>query len=57
MSAPNAVSEHNKAMARAEFEIWNSGETERLDALVAPHVVHLWGKETRFGLATVDLLR
>jgi steroid delta-isomerase-like uncharacterized protein len=37
---PDAVSEQYKATARAVFEIWNSGETERLDALVAPHVVH-----------------
>jgi steroid delta-isomerase-like uncharacterized protein len=34
------ASEQNKATARAVFEIWNTGETERLDALVASHVVH-----------------
>jgi predicted ester cyclase len=34
------VSEENKAAARAEFEIWGSGELDRLDDLVAPNVVH-----------------
>jgi steroid delta-isomerase-like uncharacterized protein len=34
------VSEHNKAAARAEFEVWSSGELDRLDELVAPDVVH-----------------
>jgi predicted ester cyclase len=34
------ASEQNKATAQAVFEIWNTGETERLDALVASHVVH-----------------
>jgi uncharacterized protein len=30
----------NKAAARAVFEVWASGALERLDALVAPDVVH-----------------
>jgi steroid delta-isomerase-like uncharacterized protein len=34
------LSEHNKAAARAEFEVWSSGELGRLDELVAPDVVH-----------------
>lgn len=34
------MSERNKAIARAEFEVWSSGEVERLDDLVAPDVVH-----------------
>jgi len=34
------VSEHNKAAARAEFEVWSTGELERLDELVAEDVVH-----------------
>jgi steroid delta-isomerase-like uncharacterized protein len=34
------VSEANKAVARAEFEVWSSGELEKLDLLVAPDVVH-----------------
>jgi steroid delta-isomerase-like uncharacterized protein len=34
------VSEENKAAARAEFEIWGTGELDRLDALVAPDVIH-----------------
>jgi steroid delta-isomerase-like uncharacterized protein len=34
------VSEENKAAARAEFEIWGSGELDKLDDLVAPDVVH-----------------
>jgi steroid delta-isomerase-like uncharacterized protein len=35
-----AVSERNKAATRAEFDVWSSGEIERLDELVAPDVVH-----------------
>jgi steroid delta-isomerase-like uncharacterized protein len=31
---------HNKAAARAVFEVWSTGELDRLDALVAPDVVH-----------------
>ena len=34
------MSELNKAAARTVFEVWSSGELERLDALVAPGVVH-----------------
>ncbi len=32
--------EDNKQAARVVFEIWSSGQLERLDAVVAPHVVH-----------------
>lgn len=34
------MSEENKRTARAIFEIWSTGDVSRLDALVAPHVVH-----------------
>ncbi|HZA89112.1 MAG TPA: ester cyclase [Solirubrobacterales bacterium] len=34
------MSERNKAAARAEFEVWSTGELDRLDELVAPDVVH-----------------
>jgi steroid delta-isomerase-like uncharacterized protein len=34
------MSEHNKAVARAVFEVWSTGEIERLDELVAADVVH-----------------
>jgi predicted ester cyclase len=34
------VSERNKTIARAVFDVWGSGELDRLDALVAAHVVH-----------------
>ena len=34
------MSERRKAIARAEFEVWSSGELEKLDELVAPDVVH-----------------
>lgn len=34
------VSERNKAAARTVFEVWTTGELERLDVLVAPNVVH-----------------
>jgi predicted ester cyclase len=34
------VSERNKATARAVFEVWSTGEIDRLDQLVARHVVH-----------------
>jgi ketosteroid isomerase-like protein len=33
------LSEH-KAAARAVFDVWSTGETERLDGLIAPDVVH-----------------
>ena len=34
------ISENNKAAARAVFDVWSTGEIERLDDLVAPDVVH-----------------
>jgi predicted ester cyclase len=34
------VSADHKAAARAVFDIWSTGELERLDDLVAPEVVH-----------------
>jgi steroid delta-isomerase-like uncharacterized protein len=34
------MSEHNKAAARAVFEVWSTGEIERLDELIAADVVH-----------------
>lgn len=34
------MSERNKAAARTVFEVWTTGELERLDELVAPDVVH-----------------
>jgi predicted ester cyclase len=34
------VSESNKAIARAVFEVWGTGELDRLDDLVAADVVH-----------------
>jgi ketosteroid isomerase-like protein len=34
------MSDRNKAVARAVFEVWGSGELDRLDALVAGDVVH-----------------
>jgi predicted ester cyclase len=32
--------ERNKAAARTVFEVWSTGELHRLDAIVAPHVIH-----------------
>jgi ketosteroid isomerase-like protein len=32
--------EQNKAVARAVFDAWSTGELERLDELVAADVVH-----------------
>jgi predicted ester cyclase len=32
--------ERNKAVARAVFDVWSTGDVERLDGLVASHVVH-----------------
>jgi hypothetical protein len=29
----------HKAAARAVFDVWSTGETERLDGLIAPEVV------------------
>ena len=34
------MSERNKALARSEFEVWSTGELDRLDEMVAPDVVH-----------------
>jgi predicted ester cyclase len=34
------VSDRNKAIAGAVFDVWGSGELDRLDELVAPDVVH-----------------
>ena len=34
------MSEDGKAAARAVFEVWSTGELDRLDHLVAPDVVH-----------------
>jgi steroid delta-isomerase-like uncharacterized protein len=34
------MSDENKAVARAVFEVWGSGDLERLDGLVARQVVH-----------------
>ena len=34
------MSEQHKAAARIVFGVWSSGELDRLDALVAPDVVH-----------------
>ena len=34
------MSDHNKAAARAVFDVWSSGATERLDDLVARDVMH-----------------
>jgi steroid delta-isomerase-like uncharacterized protein len=32
--------ERNKAVASAVFDVWSTGDTRRLDQLVAPHVLH-----------------
>ena len=34
------MSEQNKAAAREVFEVWSTGNTDRLDELVHPDVVH-----------------
>jgi steroid delta-isomerase-like uncharacterized protein len=34
------MTENNKAAARAVFEIWSTGEVDRLDALVSTDVIH-----------------
>ena len=36
----STASEHHKSAARAVFDIWSTGEIERLDDLVARDVVH-----------------
>ena len=35
-----SATERNRALARAEFEIWGTGEVERLDEVVAADVIH-----------------
>ena len=34
------MSEQNKAAARVAFEVWSTGDLERLDRFVSPSVVH-----------------
>ena len=34
------MAEDNKAAARAVFDVWSTGEVDRLDSLVSPDVVH-----------------
>lgn len=34
------MSEQNKAIARVAFEVWNSGDLDRLDQYIASDVVH-----------------
>lgn len=34
------MSEQNKAASRVAFEVWNSGQLERLDAFIAHDVIH-----------------
>jgi predicted ester cyclase len=34
------MSEKRKALSRVAFEVWGSGELDRLDGTVAPHAVH-----------------
>lgn len=34
------MSEQNKAAARVAFEVWNSGDVDRLDPYLAPNVIH-----------------
>ena len=34
------MSDHNKAAARAVFDVWSTGATDRLDDLVAQDVMH-----------------
>jgi steroid delta-isomerase-like uncharacterized protein len=40
MRPGDAVLERNKAVARAVFDVWSTGDIERLDELVASDVVH-----------------
>ena len=35
-----SATERNRALARAEFEIWGTGEVDRLDEVVAADVIH-----------------
>jgi predicted ester cyclase len=34
------MSEQNKAASRVAFEVWNSGDLDKLDTFIAPDVVH-----------------
>jgi len=34
------MSEQNKAASRVAFEVWSSGDLDRLDTFIAPDVVH-----------------
>src|SRR5215510_3145774 len=34
------MSERRKALSRVAFEVWGTGELDRLDETVAPHAVH-----------------
>ena len=34
------MSERNKAAARVAFEVWSTGDLDRLDEYIAPNVVH-----------------
>jgi ketosteroid isomerase-like protein len=38
--ATGTLGEPNRRLAREEFEIWNTGEVDRLDRMVAENVVH-----------------
>lgn len=40
MNPSDALLERNKAVARAVFDVWSTGDIHRLDELVAPGVVH-----------------
>jgi predicted ester cyclase len=35
-----ALSERNKAAARVAFEVWSTGNLERLDTFIVPDVIH-----------------
>ena len=34
------MSGHNKAVARIAFDVWCTGQLDKLDAVIDPHVVH-----------------
>ena len=38
--AAGSGTDRNRAVAREEFEVWSSGEVDRLDELVAEDVIH-----------------
>jgi predicted ester cyclase len=40
LSPGDATLDRNKAAARAVFDVWSTGDLQRLDQLVAPDVVH-----------------